>query len=50
MKNKDLWIKMDSLYNEGGGEDRIKFIWVKAHDGNPGNEAADRLANQGALM
>lgn len=50
VKNKDLWIKMDSLYNEGGRKDRIKFIWVKAHNGTPGNEAADRLANQGALM
>jgi ribonuclease HI len=28
---------------------RVKFSWVKGHAGHPLNEAADRLANVGAV-
>ena len=43
VKNKDLWVALD----EATGRHDIKWIWVKGHDGNPGNEEADALANLG---
>ncbi len=43
VKNKDLWIALD----EATQRHDIEWIWVKGHDGNPGNEEADALANQG---
>tara|TARA_A100000164_G_C21558065_1_gene608235 strand:+ start:178 stop:639 length:462 start_codon:yes stop_codon:yes gene_type:complete len=43
IKNLDLWKKLDTLNNF----DIIDWKWVKAHDGNPGNEKADSLANDG---
>ena len=43
VKNQDLWMRIDSLIQEHS----VEFIWVKGHDGNPGNEKADELARQG---
>ena len=43
VKNKDLWMALD----EATERHDIKWIWVKGHDGNPGNEEADALANLG---
>jgi len=43
VKNKDLWQALD----EAVGRHEIDWRWVKGHDGNPGNEMADDLANQG---
>lgn len=43
VKNRDLWEALDQLQ----GQHFIVWHWVKAHAGNPGNECADRLANQG---
>lgn len=43
VKNQDLWKALD----EAAQRHDIEWIWVKGHDGNPGNEEADRLANQG---
>ena len=43
VKNKDLWMALD----EATQRHDIKWQWVKGHDGNPGNEAADELANKG---
>jgi len=44
VKNSDLWRALD----EAARRHRIQWHWVKGHDGNPGNERADALANLGA--
>jgi ribonuclease HI len=43
VKNKDLWQALD----EAAGRHEIDWRWVKGHNGNPGNEMADELANRG---
>lgn len=43
VKNKDLWQQLD----EATQCHDIRWQWVKGHDGNPGNEKADELANLG---
>jgi ribonuclease HI len=45
VKNVDLWQVLDDLV-QGAGH-RIEWRWVKGHAGDPGNERADALANQG---
>ncbi|GAB4128110.1 MAG: ribonuclease HI [Rhodothalassiaceae bacterium] len=43
VKNADLWQALD----EAAARHDVRWHWVKGHAGNPGNEAADRLANEG---
>ena len=43
VKNQDLWQALD----EATGRHEIDWRWVKGHNGNPGNEKADELANLG---
>lgn len=43
VKNQDLWVLLD----EAISRHQIDWHWVKGHAGNPGNEKADDLANQG---
>jgi len=43
VKNKDLWEMLD----EAILRHQISWHWVKGHAGDPGNEAADALANKG---
>lgn len=45
VKNVDLWQRLDALVSGAGH--RIDWRWVKGHDGDPGNERADALANRG---
>ncbi|MBM3397995.1 MAG: ribonuclease HI, partial [Betaproteobacteria bacterium] len=45
VKNADLWQKLDTVVSSS--EHRIDWRWVKGHNGDPGNERADALANQG---
>ncbi len=43
VKNADLWQALDELNQRH----EIRWHWVKGHAGDPGNERADQLANQG---
>ena len=43
VKNVELWQRLDALLQ--GHE--VHWHWVRGHTGDAGNEAADRLANQG---
>ena len=42
--NSDLW---EQLLNQCDRHD-VRFIWVRGHAGNPGNERCDQLATQAA--
>jgi ribonuclease HI len=48
VKNVDLWQALDELVNQAGHS--IQWRWVRGHDGDPGNERADVLANRGVDM
>ncbi|MBA4284533.1 MAG: ribonuclease HI [Xanthomonadaceae bacterium] len=43
VKNQDLWERLDTA----AARHQVDWKWVKGHAGDPGNENADRLANQG---
>jgi ribonuclease HI len=43
VKNKDLWLKLLQLSEPH----KVKWVWVRGHNGHPENERADVLANQG---
>jgi ribonuclease HI len=43
VKNVDLWKELDVLAQEH----EISWHWVRGHNGHPGNERADMLANKG---
>ena len=44
VKNKELWLELYELSKSF----KIKWIWVKAHAGNPINEEVDLLAKKAA--
>jgi ribonuclease HI len=46
VKNADLWQRLDAQRNLH----QVEWRWVKGHSGDPGNERADALANQGAAQ
>jgi ribonuclease HI len=45
VKNAELWQALDELVSQGGHS--IDWRWVRGHNGDPGNERADELANMG---
>jgi ribonuclease HI len=44
VKNTDLWKRLLAAKEPHN----VTFVWVKGHDGNPGNERCDRLATAAA--
>lgn len=48
VKNEDLWRQMDDALT--ASEHSISWHWVKGHSGNPGNDRADALANEGVKL
>jgi ribonuclease HI len=44
VKNEDLWKALDAIQ----GTHTVDWRWVRGHNGHPGNERADVLANRGA--
>lgn len=45
VKNVELWQQLDALVQQSGHV--IDWRWVRGHNGDPGNERADALANMG---
>ncbi|GHC48027.1 ribonuclease H [Alcaligenes pakistanensis] len=43
VKNADLWQELEKL----AAQHELSWLWVRGHAGDPGNERADELANQG---
>ncbi|WP_354685421.1 ribonuclease HI [Cupriavidus necator] len=43
VKNADLWQELDALAQQH----QVSWHWVRGHNGHPGNERADALANRG---
>jgi len=43
VKNVELWKQLDELAQKH----QIEWKWVRGHNGNVGNERADKLANRG---
>jgi ribonuclease HI len=43
VKNVDLWQRLD----QARAPHAVEWVWVRGHNGDPGNEAADALANRG---
>jgi ribonuclease HI len=46
VKNDDLWRRLAAAVELH----EVEWIWVRGHAGDPGNERADALANQGLLQ
>jgi ribonuclease HI len=45
IKNQELWVQLDNLNGP-----HVTWKWVRAHNGNPQNEAVDKLAREQATL
>ncbi len=43
VKNVDLWQRLE----QAAAAHQVQWVWVRGHNGDPGNERADALANRG---
>ncbi|MCX5472910.1 ribonuclease HI [Alcaligenes sp. A-TC2] len=43
VKNADLWQELE----QQAAKHELTWLWVRGHAGDPGNERADKLANEG---
>ena len=48
VKNQELWQRLDELIAKSGHV--VDWRWVRGHNGDPGNERADALANMGVQV
>jgi ribonuclease HI len=46
VENRELWIELDALNSSYPG--KVEWRWVRGHNGAPGNERADVLAQEAA--
>lgn len=46
VKNPDLWKRFLQVYSRH----KVRFIWIKGHNGHPLNERADQLAVEASLQ
>jgi ribonuclease HI len=46
VKNKELWMELDSLAGEFTGEFTLEWEWVRGHAGNTYNERCDTLVQE----
>jgi ribonuclease HI len=46
VKNQELWQQLEAQV----AQHRVQWHWVRGHNGDPGNERADALANRGVEM
>ena len=42
--NPELWDRLLRAIDALGGDENVKFMWIKGHNGHPYNERCDKIA------